>query len=187
MRIVMLSKALVVGAHQRKLEVLGGLRDVDLTCVVPPAWGDQRLEPLFLNGYRLAIRPIRFNGNFHLFHFSALGRLLREVEPDIVHVDEEPYNLATFLATRQAVAVGARPLFFTWQNLRRRYPPPFRWMERYVFRSARCAIAGSAEAGDVLRWKGYRGPVAIIPQFGIDPELFAPRADRPEDGAFAVG
>src|SRR5207249_3271414 len=27
----------------------------------------------------------------------------------------------------------------------------------------------------VLRQKGYRGPITVIPQFGIDPELFSPR------------
>ena len=57
-------------------------------------------------------------------------------------------------ATRQALAVGARPLFFTWQNINRAYPPPFRWFEPYVYRRSAHAIAGNAEAVDVLRAKG---------------------------------
>jgi glycosyltransferase involved in cell wall biosynthesis len=142
--------------------------------VVPAAWDGQRYEPGFLRGYRTIVQPIRFDSKFHLFYFPALGRILRRIRPDVVHVDEEPYNLATVLTTRQSVAVGARPIFFTWQNLPRRYPPPFRWFEQFVYRHARHAIAGNGEAVDVLRGKGYRGPASVIPQFGVDPELFAP-------------
>ena len=191
MRVLMLSKALVVGAYQRKLELLAEDPDLELTCVVPPGWAGQSLERAHLRGYQLVVLPIRLDGNFHLFHFTGLGALLRRLRPRIVHVDEEPYNVATWLATRQALAVGARPLFFTWQNLFRRYPPPFRWLERDVLARSRFAIAGNGEAASVLRRKGYRGPLAVIPQFGVDPAIFSPAA-RPGDsgsgaGTFTIG
>ena len=41
MRVVMVSKALVVGAYQRKAEEIAA-RGVDLTVLIPPAWGDRR-------------------------------------------------------------------------------------------------------------------------------------------------
>jgi glycosyltransferase involved in cell wall biosynthesis len=94
-------------------------------------------------------------------------------------MDEEPYNLATFLAFQHALRVGARPIFFTWQNLLRRYPPPFNWIERWVLRRARYALLGNCDAGRVLAAKGYRGPSRIVPQFGVDPLLFSP-ASQPE-------
>ena len=37
MRVLMVSKILVVGAYQRKLELLARQPDVELTCVVQPA------------------------------------------------------------------------------------------------------------------------------------------------------
>jgi glycosyltransferase involved in cell wall biosynthesis len=77
-------------------------------------------------------------------------------------------------------------LFFTWQNLLRRYPPPFAQLERYVLRRSAHAIAGTASAVRVLRGKGYGGPSAVIPQFGVDPELFAPPA-APPDGVPVIG
>ena len=174
MRVLIVSKVLVFAAYQRKLEEIAAYPDIDLTLVVPQRWDGQRYESGFLRGYRTIVQPIRFDGKFHVFYFPTLGRILRQLRPDVVHVDEEPYNLATALATRQAVAVGARPLFFTWQNLPRRYPPPFRWFEQYVYRHSRHAIAGNAEAVDVLRGKGYRGPASVIPQFGVDPDIFVP-------------
>ncbi len=38
MRILMLSKALVVGAYQKKAEELARLPGVELTVAVPPLW-----------------------------------------------------------------------------------------------------------------------------------------------------
>jgi glycosyltransferase involved in cell wall biosynthesis len=171
----MVSKACVVGAYQRKLEELAAC-GVELMVVVPPYWQEESrripLERLHTRGYHLEVEPIRFNGRFHLFHFPGLGRRIRDFRPDIVHADEEPYNPATLQIIHLARRAGARSLFFTWQNLYRRYVPPFSWIERYCFRTADRAIAGNAEAVEVLRKKGFDRPVDVIPQFGVDPEIF---------------
>ena len=41
-RVLMISKACVVGEYQRKLEAIAGYKDIDLTVLVPPAWRDER-------------------------------------------------------------------------------------------------------------------------------------------------
>lgn len=178
MRVVILSKALVTATYRRKLEELARLPNVELTAIVPPAWrdrgGEARLEPGHTAGYELLVAPLAFNGQYHLHFYPTLGRLLRRLRPEVLHVDEEPYNLATWHALRLGEAVGARGLFFTWQNLKRRYPWPFSHFERANYRRAAYAIAGNQGAVGVLRAKGYRGPIAVIPQFGVDPEIFAP-------------
>jgi glycosyltransferase involved in cell wall biosynthesis len=180
-RVVMLSKALVVGAYQRKLEELACLPGVELTVIVPPAWRDRRgavtLERAYTAGYELIAAPLAFNGQYHLHWYPTLGRLLRRLRPDVLHVDEEPYNLATWHALGLGQALGSQGLFFTWQNLRQSYPWPFRYFEQVNYRRAAHAIAGNAAAADVLRAKGYRGPVSVIPQFGVDPALFTPRVE----------
>jgi glycosyltransferase involved in cell wall biosynthesis len=192
MRILMASKILVVAAYRRKLEEIAAEPAIEeLLAITPPAWhepGGRKLvfEPAPSNGYALRIEPIRFNGSFHLFHWPGLGRLIADFKPDLVHMDEEAYNLATVLGVRAARRVGARSVFFTWQNLLRRYPPPFNGFERYVFQTSAHAIAGSAEALSVLRSKGYMGPGSVIPQFGVNPELFAP-AVTVADGTPTIG
>lgn len=183
MRVVMISKALVVAAYRRKLQELARQPDIELTAIVPPEWreGGQRirLEDTTAEGYRLIVAPIVFNGRHHIHFYPTLGRLLAALHPDVLHVDEEPYNLATWHALRLGHRIGARGLFFTWQNLYRRYPWPFSGFERTSYRLSRYAIAGNQAAVSVLRRKGFRGPVAVIPQFGIDPQLFAPAEERP--------
>ena len=183
MRVLMLSKACIVGIYQPKLEAIAGL-GIDLTVLAPPSWADergvQRLERAHTQGYQLREIPIRFNGNFHLHHYPTLAREIRWFKPHIVHIDEEPYNLATWQALWHARRLGAKSLFFSWQNIQRAYPPPFNWGERYAMRNADYALAGATAAADVLRAKGYAGPLAVIPQFGTSPDLFQPAASFPE-------
>jgi glycosyltransferase involved in cell wall biosynthesis len=193
MRVVLVSKAAIAAAYQRKAEALAAL-GIDLTVVVPPYWHDDAgrkapLERVNPTGYRLVVEPMVFNGHFHYHFYPRLGRRLRELRPDIVHMEEEPYNLATMQALWLARRLGARSIFFTWQNLLRFYPPPFRWVERYCYRQAAGAIAGNAEAVDVLRHKGYAGLTWVIPQVGIDPRVFYRRtvADGAASRPFTVG
>ncbi len=191
MHVVMISKACIVGAYQKKLEALAREPDMRLTLLVPPSWkddrGEQRLERAFTNGYELRVTPIAFNGRFHFHYYPRLASELAALRPDLLHIDEEPYNLATRLAMGLAVRQGIPALFFTWQNINRRYPPPFRWWERYNYRHARYAIAGNHDAAQVLKAKGYEGPIAVIPQFGVDPELFSPPSAAPQPRPFTIG
>ncbi len=192
MRVLMISKACLVGIYQRKLEEIARFPDVELMVVVPPSWCDGSreicLERVHTAGYELVVEPIVFNGNFHLHFYPHLGRRLRAFAPDILHIDEEPYNFATFHALRLAKSAAARALWFTWQNLNRRYPFPFRLIERYNMRRADYGIAGSAGAAAVWREKGYTGPLAVIPQFGVDPGIFVPRPDEADSArGFVIG
>ncbi len=184
MRVLMLSKALVSGTSQRKLEELAKCSDVQLTLVTPPYWQHDNgtklvLEKLYLTGYRMIVTPMFCNGNYHMHFYPKLGRIMQEVQPEILHIDEEPYNLATFHAMHLAHHHKARALFFTWQNLYRNYPPPFRQMELYNYRHADAALAGNQEAVEVLRRKGYHKAIYVIPQFGFDMEIYKRTAPRP--------
>ncbi|NWF69356.1 MAG: glycosyltransferase family 4 protein [Chloroflexi bacterium] len=182
MRVLMLSKACIVGIYQRKLEEIAR-RGVELLALVPSSWRDERgetpLERVYTDGYALQVLPIYRNGDFHLHFYGQLGAFMRGFRPDIVHIDEEPYNLAAWQALFWAQRVRARTLFFSWQNLLRRYPPPFSWGEAWTLANVQYALAGTQSAAQVWRAKGYSGPLRVIPQFGTDANLFVPAADRP--------
>jgi glycosyltransferase involved in cell wall biosynthesis len=191
MKVLMLSKACLVGSYQTKLEAIARHEDVNLTVIVPPVWydasGPVKLERAHTDGYQLLVDPIRFNGQFHTYYFPKLTQRLRQLRPDLVHIDEEPYNLATWLALRQSRRIGAKALFFSWQNIQRRYPFPFNLLEKQVLSRIDYALVGNQASAEVWRHKGYGGPLRVIPQFGVEATLFQPPAQRDPGRGFVIG
>ena len=191
MHVVMLSKACIVGAYQKKMEELARMPGVQLTVLAPPSWkddrGEQKLERAFTAGYELRVTPIAFNGHFHFHFYPRLAAEIKKLRPDLLHIDEEPYNLATRHAMGLAAKLDLPAIFFTWQNISRNYPPPFSWWERYNYRHARHAIAGNHDAAAVLRAKGFSQPISVIPQFGVDPDIFHPAPSSSPNHTFIIG
>jgi glycosyltransferase involved in cell wall biosynthesis len=171
MKVLMVSKALVQGAYHAKLREMAAL-GIELTLVVPPHWGSQKLEVRTADSYRIKITSCVLSGHNH-FHFY--WRLAGVVDADIVHVDEEPWSLVTYQCINACVKQHKPTLFFSWENIYKTYPPPFNYFQWFVLRHADAAIAGNAEARDILETRQFAKPIAVIPQFGVDPDVFAKR------------
>ena len=194
MRVLMISKTFVASTSQRKLEELAKFQDIDLTLMTPAYWqsddgSKQVLEPLYSNGYRMIVTPVIFNGHFHIYYYPQLKKIMREVQPEILHIDEEPYNFATFQAMRLAQQERIPALFVAWQNIYRDYPPPFHQMERYNYRQAKLALAGNLDVAEVLKQKGFNGPIRILP-LSVDPDIYRRTTSRPfraPDAPFTIG
>ena len=194
MRILMISKTFVASTSQRKLEELAKFNDIELTLMTPSYWqsddgSKQVLEPLYTNGYCMIVTPMIFNGHFHIYYYPQLKKIFREVQPEILHIDEEPYNFATFQAMRLAQQKRIPALFVAWQNIYRDYPPPFRQFEQYNYRHAKLALAGNLDVADVLKRKGFNGPIRILP-LSVDPIIYQRVEARPlraSDAPFTIG
>ncbi|GIV19194.1 MAG: glycosyl transferase family 1 [Armatimonadota bacterium] len=192
MRVLLFSKAAVRAAYHKQYEYIAAQPEVqELIVVVPPYWKEPHvgrlvLEEVHPRHYRLEVTPLRWNGQYHLYYAPQLPRLIREFRPDLVHLDEEVYNFATYHAALAAKGSGAHAVAFCWQNIYRRYPPPFCWLEKALARRLSGVIAGNADAAQVLVRKGFRIPMDIIPQYGVDIERFAP-APPPASPPFRVG
>lgn len=169
MRVLYISKALTVAAYRDKLRALR--RHLDLTAVIPDRWRPA-VEPV--QDGEVLLWPVRLPGRPHLHLYREPHRLLAELRPDLIHVDEEPYSAVTWQLVRAARRRGVPAVFFAWQSIAKRLPPPFGWMRASVFRHAAGAIAGTERAAETLRQLGYRGPLAIVPQFGVDLDRFQP-------------
>ncbi len=178
MRVLTISKPYVAAAYRQKLSILASSGfTVGLIC--PPAWGSQRFEPDASDShYWLRQLPILANGRNHFHVYLGLAQAVKEFRPDIINCEEEHYSLVTRQCLGVAQSVGAKFIFHTWQNILKSYPPPFAWMERRVLRDAAAAATGNDEATQVLRAKGFRGPIAEIPQMGVH---FAKFAADPDD------
>ena len=172
MRVLYLSKALVVAEYRTKLAELS--RGAEVVAVVPDRWGAQRVETADAEDGAVEFRRSLLHGHNHFHVYPGLGEVVDRVKPDLVHIDEEPYSLVTLQAARVCRRRGIPSLFFAWQNLHKRLPPPFGILRRSVFRSVAGGIAGTPAAARVLEEGGYRRPLAVVPQFGVDADRFRP-------------
>ena len=127
---------------------------------------------------RLHPVPAHWGRRIHLMWYGkGVSSILRSKRWDMVHCWEEPYVFAgaqiAWLCGR-----GRRPVVFsTFQNITKRYPPPFSQMEQFsIDRSAGWIAAGQTILQSRLE-SGYgRKPHCAIP-LGVDLQEFAPKPE----------
>ncbi|MFT2008809.1 glycosyltransferase [Pontibacter sp. 13R65] len=187
LKVVLLSKAMLVNSTHSKAELLG--KAVDLTLITPVSWPYyvEEKESYSKNYSHIKIKTC-FEGKNHFHFYRGLSHYLRELRPDIIHIDEEPYSIVTAQVLRIAKKYGAKTICFTWQNIYKKYPFPFKQLEHYVYNNIDAIIAGNREAITVLRQKGYSKMIEVIPQFGVDMSTFYPREEnrRQQSGKFKL-
>lgn len=182
-RILTISKPYVAAAYRNKLTCLEALGEFDVGLICPPAWGAQALETSATpETFWMRTVPIALNGKNHFHWYKGLERAVREFAPDLLNVEEEHYSFVTWQAFRIAARLRIPAVFYTWQNIAKRYPPPFSLIERRIFRQAAAAVCGNHEAAEILRAKGYDGPIAEIPQMGVELARFAPPSSEARPG-----
>ena len=182
-RLLTIGHSYVVAANRRLAHEMAraGAGGWEVTCAAPLRYpGDLRpveLEPIPGEACRLVGLPVRAARVPQLMHYGrGLRALLREPW-DAVHCWQEPFVLAA-----AQVALGAPRhaalAFATFQNLPKRYPPPFAQMERAVLRRADGWIAFGHTVEETLAGRpGYRDrPRVVIPP-GVDVERFRPDPD----------
>jgi L-malate glycosyltransferase len=127
----------------------------------------------------LVALPVGLTGNIPLHYFrSRLRPHIRAFDPDCVYIYHEPYAAATWQMLRAAKAVTNAPVGVrSAQNIVKRYPLPFRQMEREVYRRSDFAVVVTDNVAQVLRDKGYTHPISIIPM-PVDLAIYRP-AERP--------
>lgn len=166
----MVSKALAVGAYHAKLRAIASL-GVDLSLIIPTSWGSQPSEVAEAENYKITTLSCIGSGHLQHLYPNALS-IFKACRCDLVHIDEEPFSAVTWEVLTIARLRETPAIFFTWQNLFERYRFYGRFFESYAFRHAQGGIAGNEETRDILYKRGFRKPVWVIPQFGVDPEIF---------------
>ncbi len=193
---MIVSHAAVVDVNQKVFAEMGRRHDVSI--VTPAHWRHEYSRDLFppmrLASFEgsLVGRAVVRAGSVPLHAYvGRLRPLLRDVNPDMCYVEEEPYSLAAFQWVRAAAITRTPAAFYSAQNIAKRYPAPFEAGRRYVYSRAAAAIAVTDEVRDVLRATGFRRSVATVP-LAVDTAVFTPegskgvRAGR-TDEAFMVG
>jgi glycosyltransferase involved in cell wall biosynthesis len=159
--------------------------DVEVTIVVPRRWrpgGVQKnlVETRFRQEGSFQVVPVsNFSENKQglLFFGAALISLLRKFRPDIIQVEQGSKALAYFelITLNRILRLNAKNVFFTWWNLPYELRFPISWLENYNLRHTHGLIVGNQDGAEILRQRGYQGAAKVMPQLGVDEELFSPQ------------
>jgi glycosyltransferase involved in cell wall biosynthesis len=173
---------------QPKAAQLARMGDIDLMVLTPRrfnhfgVWKD--VETPVDDAFQFAPHKVMWGwlgpAQNYLHWYPSLAGILRDFQPDIIDLWEEPWALVSAHACwlRNRILPHARVLMETEQNISKAWPPPFRWLEAYTIRNATFAVGRSAGAVEVLRGKGYTGPARVVGN-AVDTTLFRPM-DREE-------
>ena len=136
-----------------------------------------------------AIRTYGTRPNLFLYDPWQLWKFFGQHRFDLLDFHEEPCSLAMaeLLVLRMLRARRVPFVVYSAQNIEKRYPPPFRWFERWCLREAAGAYPCNEAAGAILRKKGLRGLIVTLP-LGLDPADFVPaQREPPIPGRLHIG
>lgn len=175
---------------QPKAHALAQFPDLELQVLVPDRWldyGRWRLAEPPQPAAKFTYTPGKIRwpwvgpAQFYLHYYPKLGKILREFQPDIIDIWEEPWGLVSAHAChlRNRLLPQARIISETEQNTDKKLPFPFESFRRYALRHADFVVGRNQESLRIVRDRGYTGPACVVPN-AVDAELF-----RPMDRALA--
>ncbi|OYU89883.1 MAG: glycosyl transferase family 1 [Bradyrhizobiaceae bacterium PARB1] len=152
---------------------LGRRVDVDVHLVVPAVWHQFgriiTADPSDDPGITVHVMPIRLPKagpmSWYLHFYPGLRRLIRELDPDVVHLWEEPWSVVAMQA--RLLKGRAVMVMEVDQNILKRLPPPFEFIRKQVLVNTDHVLSRSPDATAVVRARGYDGPVSSI-GYGVD-------------------
>jgi glycosyltransferase involved in cell wall biosynthesis len=193
-RLLTVAHSYVVALNRRLAEEMARVDPSrwEVVAVAPRVMhGDLRrvsLEPGDPTACRVEGVPVSLSKFIHLMRYGRqLKRLMRGERWDLIHAWEEPYIYAGWQLARWAPR-EARLVYATFQNIAKRYPPPFGWFERAALRRADGWVAFGRTVEETLQTRpGYSArPHQVIPP-GVDTLAFRPDPDLGRATRTALG
>jgi glycosyltransferase involved in cell wall biosynthesis len=189
-------KVLVVGHHfvtknnQRRIEELAKYDDLEISLLTPYWWREEsrkvHLEKDYDKSYGIYKGFTLFTNHTALsFYIWSVYKLLWRIKPEIIDIYEEPWSLTTLqiLIFKKLFLRGSKVMFYSAQNINKKYPFPFNLIERFTFNNADYCYPCSKGVEDVLRAKGYKGKISVVP-LGLDA---CDEVKRDRNKVFTVG
>lgn len=183
MKILIASHTYIVDLNREKLRALAKLEPgLEVRVVVPRRWNpkgvqSEIVETKFIDEGSFKVIPLSnySQNNQALLTFGPeLISLLRKFKPDIIQVEQgsKALTYAQFITFNKLLGLQAKNLFFTWWNLPYELKFPISYLESYNLRNTDGIVAGNKDGEKILRNKGYKGLIKVMPQLGVDESLF---------------
>ncbi|MFB6177214.1 MAG: glycosyltransferase family 4 protein [Halobaculum sp.] len=154
-------------------------RGVETHLLVPKEWADapDADRPPADAEFTVHSHRALFQDRQGAYLLPGAAATLREIDPDVVFVHGEPWDLNTLFVAGVCRALSTPCAVFTWENLDRVPESGIQQtVERLTHRLVSGIVAGTEDARDRIRAAGFQTPVTVAPQTGVDTERFAPSA-----------
>lgn len=176
-RLLTIGHSYAVGLNRRLAHEIARTGEWDVTVAAPARFrGDFAVHTMTREvdePCTLVPLPTYAARTVHTMLYGWPLRALLRQPWDVIHCWEEPYVAAA--AQVAAWAPAQVPLVCaTFQNIDKRYPPPFSWCERYVMGRADGLVAFGQTIFDVARTHGFAARRTRIIPVGVDTARFAP-------------
>lgn len=179
MRILLIARTYIVKINQKKIHELARYPDVEIKVIVPRIWREA-IHPLliadkpFNQDFSFCPLPTLFTGRGGRYLYRTLDLTMRGFKPDIIQVEEDTRGLTVFQAALYKRIWDPRSIFipFTWANIETPLFRPLYCFEKFTLSEASSVICGNNDAAENIKRKGFRGSIHIIPQLGVDMEVF---------------
>ncbi|MEB3180402.1 MAG: glycosyltransferase [Nostocaceae cyanobacterium] len=182
LRVLFISHAYVTVVNQGKLEAIAQTGKVEVALLAPSNWKAKEwnrpmpLQTSYANSIKVYPAPVLFSGKVgaHIYTPGKLLEVLKDFQPDIVQVEEEVFSLCALQLAIWSRITGKPLVIFGWENMDRRLPLPRHWVRQFVLGTAKLILPGNRDGAELMRKWGYTGLLEVMPQLGVDTELFSP-------------
>jgi glycosyltransferase involved in cell wall biosynthesis len=180
LRVLFVSHTYVVGVNQGKLDAIAKTGKAEVGLLAPsnwkaPEWSRQLpLETPYEN-IKYYSAPVSYpgKGGAHTFAPGKILQVVKDFQPDVLHVELEVFSLCALEFAICSRLTGKPLVLFGWENQERRLPLPRLWVRKFVLDTAKLIVAGNQDGADLLHGWGYSGLIEVMPQLGVDTQLFS--------------
>lgn len=205
MKVLVISHTYISTINRDKWKVLAQ-RHPDITLIVlfPTQWpsclfthdvATEKLADQNMHNCSFLALPVRNAGNEVRYFYKTrqLFELLKTYKPDLIHIEQG----ATALSFAQAIVLTkllrlkTKFAFFTWINWHIKptlgHRIFWRFIQKFNLHNSIGAFAGNKEAEKILQEIGFKKTIKVLPQLGVDLNVFYPAQTQKEKTNFLVG
>lgn len=178
MKVVVIGHSYIGRESRAKWVILQKLYNVDIYLVTPKVWPHylKVYQVMFEEKAKYKLLPTNtiLQGKESWYFYLSPTLYLNKIKPDIIHVEQGTSALSYFqtLIFKKVFASKAKTIFFSWQNIYFKYRFPFSFFEKFNLANSDYAIAGNEDAKQIIRKKGFKQPIKVLPQVGVDSQVY---------------
>lgn len=183
MKILVISHAAVQKGYQKKFVEIAKYPNIEITILLPEYW---------IENYRYVKTYIESKANIQYvigksvwkgfgsryFFITKLWMLVKNIKPDIIHIEQEPWSLAALqiVLYRNLISPKSKIIFRTSRsfNVKLKFPFLLKIIEKYVYKYSEFAFPLNLDAVKFLRLRGYKKGLQVCPN-GVDTDIFYPK------------